>query len=330
MNSSKLTICLLAIPFALTSLACPTKIKQGDEEDGGSGTGGAMSASGGTAGSATGGKTGTGGGAGAGGDKGTGGAVSTGGVPGTGGAVSTGGTPGTGGIASTGGVTGTGGVVSTGGNPGTGGVVSTGGVTGTGGVVSTGGNPGTGGVVSTGGNPGTGGAPITCNPACGATQTCMGTQCLLVDGQTCSLASQCASKACTPFYVDLDGDGYGAGAAVGFCGTTAPVGYAAQSGDCCDTATNLAVAKLIHPGADFQTTPANVCNITWDYDCSGVIETSPQNTVCPSSPPCTDMVVNYDPSYCGGVETLSCACGQAGQTCSGSCGGHPAVTVKCK
>ena len=97
----------------------------------------------------------------------------------------------------------------------------------------------------------------------------------LEDGQPCSLATNCASQVCTAFYVDVDGDGYGTGQAMGFCGTAAPVGYASQSGDCCDTATNLAVAKLIHPGADFQLTSAGgVCGITWDYDCSGTIEQS--------------------------------------------------------
>ena len=100
----------------------------------------------------------------------------------------------------------------------------------------------------------------------------------LGDGQPCSLATNCTSHVCTGFYVDVDGDGYGAGQAVGFCGTTAPIGYASQSGDCCDSATNLAVAKLIHPGADFQTTSAGgVCGITWDYDCSGAIEQSIPN-----------------------------------------------------
>ena len=101
------------------------------------------------------------------------------------------------------------------------------------------------------------------------------------DGQPCSLAKDCASGTCSPFYVDVDGDGYGAGQAMGFCGTTPPVGYAAQSGDCCDSAPNLAIAKLIHPGADFQTTSAGgTCNITWDYDCSGAVESSPKTVAC--------------------------------------------------
>ncbi len=99
--------------------------------------------------------------------------------------------------------------------------------------------------------------------------------CLLGDGQSCTLPAQCASGACSPFYVDEDGDGYGTGQALGFCGTTTPIGYAVQNGDCCDDASHLAIAKLIHPGAGYQTTSAGgICNITWDYDCSGTVEVS--------------------------------------------------------
>ena len=154
------------------------------------------------------------------------------------------------------------------------GVTGTGGVAGATGTGGMAGVTGTGGQVGTGGITGTGGSPSTCSPACSSsTQTCVGTSCLLNDGQSCSVASQCVSNKCTPFYVDQDGDGYGTGQATGFCGTSAPVGYAAQNGDCCDTATNIAVAKLIHPGAGFQTTSAGgVCNITWDYNCSGAVE----------------------------------------------------------
>ncbi len=186
---------------------------------------------------------------------GTGGAAGVTGAGGASGGAGAAGTvvAGTGGMA---GVTGTGGAA---GETGTGGVA---GVTGAGGVA---------------GITGTGGSPATCNPSCSSsTQTCVGTKCLLNDGQSCSVASQCASNACTPFYVDQDGDGYGTGQATGFCGTTPPVGYSAQTGDCCDTATNIAVAKLIHPGAGYQTTSAGgVCNITWDYNCSGAIEARP-------------------------------------------------------
>jgi hypothetical protein len=121
------------------------------------------------------------------------------------------------------------------------------------------------------------------------------------DGQPCTLATNCASHVCTAFYVDVDGDGYGTGQATSFCGTTAPVGYASQNGDCCDSATNLAVAKLIHPGADFQTTSAGgVCGITWDYNCSGQTEQSiPKLAGCTLYPECTSIAGSFDDSICG-------------------------------
>src|SRR6185312_6062521 len=137
------------------------------------------------------------------------------------------------------------------------------------------------------------GAGATCSPACDMkTQSCVGTKCLLDDGQICSLASQCASNACTAFYLDQDGDGYGSGGAVGFCGTAPPVGYTTQNGDCCDDPVHLAVSKLIHPGAGYQTASAGgVCDITWDYDCSGVVEQSAREGNCPTvftCPNCSD------------------------------------------
>jgi hypothetical protein len=103
--------------------------------------------------------------------------------------------------------------------------------------------------------------------------------------------------------VDQDGDGYGTGPASGFCGTTPPVGYSAQTGDCCDTASNLALAKLIHPNAGFQTGSAGgVSGVTWDYDCDGTIETSKSAGQCGASsvyPTCAPVFMNYPESYCG-------------------------------
>ena len=156
-----------------------------------------------------------------------------------------------------------------------------------------------GSAAGTSGGAGTG--VVTCSPACGSTLTCVGTQCLFKDGQSCNLATDCASNTCTAFYVDVDGDGYGAGQAMGFCGTTAPVGYAAMNGDCCDNAPNLAIAKLIHPGADFQTTSAGgVCNITWDYNCSGEVETAGQScSSCTAYPDCQCVFSAYPSTECG-------------------------------
>ena len=187
-------------------------------------------------------------------------------------------------------VAGNGGGGATAGTPGTAGTSGSGGAAGTAaaGTSGTAGGSGMAGNASVGGSPGAGGSGPTCSPACNTTtQTCVGTKCLLNDGQMCSLASQCVSNACTAFYLDQDGDGYGSGGAVGFCGNTPPVGYATQNGDCCDDPAHLAVSKLIHPGAGYQTaSAAGVCNITWDYDCSGVIEQSAQEGICPSNITC--------------------------------------------
>ncbi len=219
------------------------------------------------------------------------------------------------------------------GAPGAGGAISDAGTGGAGGALGGAGGSGLGGSgaggMGVGGSPdaggpdsrdaggavgGSGGADAGssgCVPACGSTQMCVGTKCLLADGQTCTLATQCASGACSPFYIDTDGDNYGAGAATGFCGTTAPVGYAAQSGDCCDDSSH-AVAKLIHPGAGLQTSSANgVCGVTWDYDCDGMIETSKEQGKCsPASVfpnNCIDVFHYYPEADCGMTEsTYTC------------------------
>jgi hypothetical protein len=325
MNTNRLIPILLVFPFALTALACPTREANLPDE---TGTGGAETQTGGQGGAPRKGSGGAAGNGGAPGFAGGGGTV----IAGTGG---TAGTTGTGGMVATGGVSGTGGLVATGGVPGTGGVTATGGVTGTGGATATGGLTGTGGVAATGGVTGTGGSPVTCNPSCNSsTQTCVGTTCLLDDGQSCSLASQCVSNKCTPFYVDQDGDGYGTGQATGFCGTAAPVGYAAQNGDCCDTATNIAVAKLIHPGAGFQTTSAGgVCNITWDYNCSGAIERNAQMGVCADSatyPTCETIYSDFPESVCGTSAPAS-SCGGQSQGSNGYCTVHGAnATLGCR
>jgi hypothetical protein len=155
------------------------------------------------------------------------------------------------------------------------------------------------------------------------------------DGQPCSLATDCASRVCTPFYVDVDADGYGTGQAVGFCGANPPVGYAAQSGDCCDSASNLAVAKLIHPGADFQTISAGgVCGITWDYDCSGLVESNPQTSACvPNAayPACPSVAANLAEGLCGTPDDEGCNCSGSSGSCMIFCVGHPAGnTIGCK
>jgi hypothetical protein len=281
MKTHKLIPILLALPLAVASLACPTRVGPAEDGTGGSSSGGRGGAS--ATDTGTGGTTGL---AGA-GETGVAGAGGTAGLTGADGAA---GETGTGGVA---GATGTGGAA---------------GATGTGGVA---------------GATGTGGTLETCSPACSSsTQTCVGTKCMLNDGQPCGVASQCVSNACTPFYVDQDGDGYGTGQAAGFCGTMPPVGYAAQTGDCCDTATNIAVAKLIHPGASYQTTSAGgVCNITWDYNCSGTVEVQPESVMgtCASSatyPTCATDSVPFPATDCGMAIHTSACVAVSDNTCS--------------
>jgi hypothetical protein len=262
MKTHKLIPILLALPLAVASLACPTRVglPEGDGETQSGGRGGS---------SAT--------------DAGSGGTI---------GAAGGGGSTVVAGSGARAGMTGTGGAA---------------GATGAGGVAGATGTDGAAGAI------GAGGSGEVCSPACvSATQTCVGTKCLFNDGLSCSVASQCASNACTPFYVDQDGDGYGTGQAVGFCGTTAPVGYAAQTGDCCDTAPSIAIAKLIHPGAGYQTTSAGgVCGITWDYDCSGTNDVRPVQYAsdCTAPPACEAILTITTNLECGGTISSSPTCG---------------------
>jgi hypothetical protein len=279
---------LALLSFGFASLACPTRPI--DRSDGSMGGRAGSEAGDGSAGAGLGGNGGTGGAGG--GSAGTAGAA---GAAGGAGQASTG----AGGVltGAAGGSAGLGGV-NTGGQGGAG-------RNGTAGAGSE--TVGTGGVGGQGGAGGAGAAGAAgCATTCGPTQTCIGSACLLSDGQQCTLTGQCASGACTPFYQDIDGDGYGAGPAVGFCGTSTPVGYSPQTGDCCDTASNLALARLIHPNAGFQTASAGgVCGVTWDYNCDGTIESSISAGQCDPGatyPTCAPQFMNFPQSYCGTVQ----------------------------
>jgi hypothetical protein len=274
---------ILALSLASASLACPTRVAYMPDSSAKGGSGGGETKAAGHGGSQTdaGGQGGIGGGD-------DGGATA---VAGAGGSA----LAGTAGIAGAAGANGTGGIAGANGTGGTAGANGTGG---------TAGANGTGGMA---GVTGTGGSPPICSPACNSSgQTCVGTRCLFDDGQSCALASQCVSNTCTPFYVDQDNDGYGTGQAVGFCGTKPPVGYAAQTGDCCDTASNLAIAKLIHPNAGFQSASAlGVCGITWDYDCDGTVERSFQEcSDCSAYPTCSCIFVDFPEGDCGMTEGI--------------------------
>ena len=183
---------------------------------------------------------------------------------------------------------------------------------GSGGAANGGGAAGSGGAAGTGGT-----SPPTCSPACDSDHVCVGTKCLLNDGLACTLASQCASNACTLYYHDGDGDGYGAGTPSNFCGTATLVGYATQGGDCCDD------NATINPGADFHTTIGSCDGVTtWDYNCDGTAE--PQKTgsisvpngcvsgaACPSctaNPMTSQLVVQTCGAWTTGTVCINAAC----------------------
>jgi hypothetical protein len=75
---------------------------------------------------------------------------------------------------------------------------------------------------------------------CNATGTCITCE---ENGTACTAGSECCTGTCTTFYTDSDGDGYGTGAAVKKCGTTAS-GYATNNTDCNDTGTNSANVRI--------------------------------------------------------------------------------------
>ena len=64
---------------------------------------------------------------------------------------------------------------------------------------------------------------MPCGATCGANQDI---DCKLTNGQPCTHANQCMGGACTTFFRDMDGDGFG-GAPTQVCGTTPPSGHIA-------------------------------------------------------------------------------------------------------
>ena len=120
--------------------------------------------------------------------------------------------------------------------------------------------------------------------------------CRLKTLQACKTNSDCASLLCQTFYVDHDRDGYGdANTTLKLCevdGATPPLGYAAQSGDCCDTDANA------FPGQGKYFAGKDACG-SWDYSCDGKV-------VSQNGAPIQDCgqqiqqgdSSQYDPVYC--------------------------------
>jgi hypothetical protein len=81
-----------------------------------------------------------------------------------------------------------------------------------------------------------------------------------------------APPPCRTYYLDEDGDGYGAMPLI-HCDLEAapPVGYVETGGDCCDADANA------HPGELAYFTTASLCG-SFDYDCDGAEQ--PEDAHC--------------------------------------------------
>lgn len=130
---------------------------------------------------------------------------------------------------------------------------------------------------------------------CTGIKTCNGTgQCALVDGQSCSIASDCVNNNCNTYYPDADGDGWGTTNGVKFCGPK-PAGYAFQPGDCCDQDARAYPGESqggdCPYGCGWYPFP-NFCG-TNDYDCNGVTDKASYDY-----PICNAACSNSGTSYC--------------------------------
>jgi HYDIN/CFA65/VesB family protein len=102
---------------------------------------------------------------------------------------------------------------------------------------------------------------------------------VLGEGEPCDADLQCGSGVCTPFFRDVDGDGFGSGAAVRLCGAAPPsLEFSSRGDDCCDLVADppgdpslTTDPQFVNPGI---TTPdsrrATQCTLPFDFDCDGV------------------------------------------------------------
>jgi hypothetical protein len=100
------------------------------------------------------------------------------------------------------------------------------------------------------------------------------------DGSECTLPVHCVSGACITSWSDLDGDGFGAGAALTRCGPP-PQGRVTSGGDCCDS------DPRARPGqSQYFSAPSN-CG-SFDFDCDGSPSRAfPVGTTCEESGSCS-------------------------------------------
>ncbi|MGC4086915.1 MAG: hypothetical protein QM756_03245 [Polyangiaceae bacterium] len=143
------------------------------------------------------------------------------------------------------------------------------------------------------------GTPRACGACQDGTQTCS-------NGKTGQYTT-CAGAVLVPttYYRDADGDGFGSAASTTVCTSTPPTGYTDQTGDCCDDGGNLTLAAKIHPGqTEWFQAAANLCGVTWDYDCSKKVDlkqTEIQSgcAVGTTAPTCATALAPLSETTCG-------------------------------
>lgn len=167
--------------------------------------------------------------------------------------------------------------------------------------------------------------------SCAANQTCGAGECLLRDGEVCASGAACAAHVCTTFSRDADGDSYGDPlVTTGRCATPAPPsGFVTDRMDCCDDGGNLVMAARVHPGAAFQTTPADVCGIVWDFNCRSGLDTSASCTTA-NATACTTNSCVFVESQCGTTNWAATGCSRAPDGSCGWGGGNQGALLGCR
>jgi len=151
---------------------------------------------------------------------------------------------------------------------------------------------------------------LDCDDSCPTCYTGAGESCDGLDNNCNGVVDEGATL---PFYHDLDGDGYGAGAPVQRC--SGGSGWASLGGDCWDEGgSSRASAALVHLGQSAYFTNGRADTGGFDYNCSGSDEVRwATGYRCDSS--CSGAGWDSTTPACG-VSATYRTCGYIGGSCS--------------
>jgi hypothetical protein len=108
-----------------------------------------------------------------------------------------------------------------------------------------------------------------CN--CPAGQQFANGACRGVNGQTCTVATQCING-CTMWFTDVDRDGFGTGTAQGRCGPNSPPpggNFVTRSGDCCDSSADAFPGQTTRFGEALPDACIRSAAADHDWNCNG-------------------------------------------------------------